>query len=157
MPNYVSMYRKDILFIYSFYLFIYILIIYGLSNFDHVLGVGSQTRVSGANSTHVPQVNSLAHYRLNYQVTLQEKQFIVDKFLGSYCNVWPFILDTLVKFKIDSEMGVLALRLCLRLWKIQTKLVRICRRFKYHLDSITDVIPLCALCHGSIFPGEIIF
>ena len=52
---------------YNKYLFInyntitnYILIIYELSNFVHVLGVMSQTRVSGGNRTHDPHANSLA-------------------------------------------------------------------------------------------------
>ena len=55
-----------------FYLFInyntntnYIPIIYELSNFDHVLGVVSQTRVSGGNRIHNPHANSLAHYLLD--------------------------------------------------------------------------------------------
>ena len=48
----------------------YILIIYELSNFDHLLGVVSQTRVSGGNRTHDPHANSLAHYTLDYQGTL---------------------------------------------------------------------------------------
>ena len=47
----------------------YILIIYKLSNFDHVLGVVPQTRVSGGNRTHDPHGNSLAHYPLDYQGT----------------------------------------------------------------------------------------
>ena len=47
----------------------YILIIYGLSNFDQLLGVVSQARVSGGNRTHDPQTNSLAHYPLDYQAT----------------------------------------------------------------------------------------
>ena len=62
---------------YNIYLFInyntitnYILIIYELSNFDHLLGVESQTRVSGRNQTHDPHANSLAHYPLDYQGTL---------------------------------------------------------------------------------------
>ena len=52
---------------YLFYLFInyntitnYILIIFELSNFNHMLGVVSQTRVSGGNRTHDPHANSLA-------------------------------------------------------------------------------------------------
>ena len=47
----------------------YNVIIYELRNFDHVLGVVSQTRVSGGNRTHNPQANSLAHYPLDYQGT----------------------------------------------------------------------------------------
>ena len=47
----------------------YILIIYKLSNFDHMLGVVSQTRVSGGNRTNDPHVNSLAHYPLDCQGT----------------------------------------------------------------------------------------
>ena len=51
----------------TFYIFTnYILIIYELFNFDHVVGVVSQTRVSGGNRTHGPHVNSLAHYSLDY-------------------------------------------------------------------------------------------
>ena len=59
-----------------FYFFIYYnaitnyaIIIYELINFDHVLGVGSQTRVSGGNQTLDPHVNSLAYYQLDYQGT----------------------------------------------------------------------------------------
>ena len=33
---------------------------YELSNFDHVLDVLSQTKVSGGNQTHNPKTNSLA-------------------------------------------------------------------------------------------------
>ena len=47
----------------------YILITYHLSNFDHVLGVVSKTRVSGGNRTHNPHGNSLAHYPQDYQGT----------------------------------------------------------------------------------------
>ena len=61
-----------------FYLFInyktitnYILISYELSNFDHVLGVVSQTRVSGGNRTHDLHANSLAYYPLYYQGTIK--------------------------------------------------------------------------------------
>ena len=50
------------LFIYYNTITNYILIIYELSNFDHVLGVVSQTRVSGGNRIHDPYANSLAHY-----------------------------------------------------------------------------------------------
>ena len=38
-----------------------VLIIYELSNFDHVLGVVSQTRVSSGNRTHDPNANGLAY------------------------------------------------------------------------------------------------
>ena len=61
---------------FIFYLFInyntitnYILTICELSNFDHMLGVVSQTRVSGENRTHDPHANSLANYPLDYQGT----------------------------------------------------------------------------------------
>ena len=40
--------------------------IYELSNFDHLLGVVSQTRGSG-NRTHDLHTNSLAHYPRDYQ------------------------------------------------------------------------------------------
>ena len=60
----------------SIYLFInyntitnYILIIYELSNFDHVLCVVSQTRISGGNRTHHPHANGLARYPLDYPGT----------------------------------------------------------------------------------------
>ena len=53
----------------------YILIIYELSNFDHVLGVVSQTRVSDGNRTHDPHTNRLAHYPLDYQATQKVTQF----------------------------------------------------------------------------------
>ena len=39
----------------------YIVIIYVPSNFDHVLGVETQTRHSGGNRTHNPHANNLAH------------------------------------------------------------------------------------------------
>ena len=47
----------------------YIRIIYELSNFDHVLGVVSQTRVSVGNRTQDPHANSLAHYPRDYHGT----------------------------------------------------------------------------------------
>ena len=47
----------------------YILIIYELSNLDHLFGVVSQIRVSGGNRTHDLHANSLAHYPPNYQGT----------------------------------------------------------------------------------------
>ena len=40
-----------------------------LSNFDHMLGVVSQTSVFGGNRTHYPYANSVAHYPLDYQWT----------------------------------------------------------------------------------------
>ena len=42
---------------------------YELSNFDHVLGVVFQTRVSGGNRIHDSHANNLAHYPLEYQGT----------------------------------------------------------------------------------------
>ena len=47
----------------------YIVIKNELRNLDHVLGVVSQTTVSGGNQTHDPHSNSLAHYPLDYQGT----------------------------------------------------------------------------------------
>ena len=47
----------------------YILILYELSNFNNVLGVVSQTRVSYGNRTQDPHANGLAHYPLDYQGT----------------------------------------------------------------------------------------
>ena len=68
--------NKIFCFNYFFYLFINyntitnnILIIYELSNFDHVLGVVLQGREPD-NRTHDPRVNSPAHYNLDYQGTL---------------------------------------------------------------------------------------
>ena len=46
-----------------------ILIIYELSNFDHMFGVVSQTRDSGGNRIHDHHANSLTHYLLYYQGT----------------------------------------------------------------------------------------
>ena len=43
---------------------------YKLSNFDHVLGVVSEIRVSGGNRIYDSQANTLAHYPLDYQHTL---------------------------------------------------------------------------------------
>ena len=48
---------------------IYILIIYELINFDHVLGEVSKIRVSGGNRTHYPHANSQALNPLDYQGT----------------------------------------------------------------------------------------
>ena len=60
------------MFTFIFYLFInyntitnYILITYELSNFDHVLGVVSQTIISAGNRAHDSHANSLAHYLLD--------------------------------------------------------------------------------------------
>ena len=47
----------------------YILFIYVLSNFNHVLGVVSQTRVSDENRSNDPHANSLAYYPLDYKRT----------------------------------------------------------------------------------------
>ena len=44
----------------------YILIICKLSNFKHVLGVVSHTRVSGGNRNHDPHNNSPANYPIYY-------------------------------------------------------------------------------------------
>ena len=52
----------------------YILIIYELSNFDHVLGVVLQTRVS---RTHA---HSLEHYSLDYQGTQIKKNLSLQPF-----------------------------------------------------------------------------
>ena len=43
------------------------LILYKLSN--HVVGVESQSRVSGGNQNHDPHANSLVHYPLEYKGT----------------------------------------------------------------------------------------
>ena len=47
----------------------YILIVYELNYFDHVLDVASQTRVTGGNRNHDPHAKSLAYYPLDYQGT----------------------------------------------------------------------------------------
>ena len=52
----------------------YILIIYKLSNLDHVLSVVSQARVSDGNQTHDPHTNSLAHYQGTQYVFIYYKQ-----------------------------------------------------------------------------------
>ena len=44
----------------------FILIIYDLSNLDHVLAVVLQARVSGWNRTHDPHANSLVHFKFNF-------------------------------------------------------------------------------------------
>ena len=44
---------------------------YELSDFDHVFGIVSQTRVSGGKRTHNPHANTVvAYYTLDYQGTL---------------------------------------------------------------------------------------
>ena len=76
MTNHVRMYVYSLysLFIYLFINYntitYYILIICKLSNFDHMLGVVSQTRVSGGKRTQDPYANGIAHYPLDYQGTL---------------------------------------------------------------------------------------
>ena len=52
----------------------YILII---SNFKHLLGVVSQTRVFGGNQTHDSHANILAYYQLDYQGTFISILFIL--------------------------------------------------------------------------------
>ena len=57
----------------------YILIIYELSNLDHVdHGVMSQIRISDGNRNHDPHANSLAHYPLDYQGTKFYKLFQIN-------------------------------------------------------------------------------
>ena len=48
-----------------------------MSNFDHVLGVVSQTRASGGNRTHDPHVNSLAYYPLSTIRSLRKSLQII--------------------------------------------------------------------------------
>ena len=55
---------------YNYKLYFNYACIYELSNLDHVLGVPSQTKVSGGNRTHDPDANNLTHYPLEYQVIL---------------------------------------------------------------------------------------
>ena len=55
---------------------------YELSNFDHVLGVMSQSRVSGGKRTHDPYANSLVHYSLDYQGT--PKVMLLSKILHNF-------------------------------------------------------------------------
>ena len=43
-----------------------------MSNFDHLLSVVSQTRVSDGNRTHNPHANNLANYPLDYQAILAQ-------------------------------------------------------------------------------------
>ena len=78
----------------------YILILYELSIFDQVLGVMSQTRVSGENSTHDPHVNSLAHYPLYYQSTpyIFIFRFSITHGVEVYCSttiwsIYPTVED----------------------------------------------------------------
>ena len=52
--------------------------LYELSNFDHMLGVVSQTRVSGGNRTHDPHANSLADYPLDHQGTRNNNNYNQD-------------------------------------------------------------------------------
>ena len=40
-----------------------------LSNFDHVLGIVSQKRISGGNRIYDPHANSLVHHSPDYQGT----------------------------------------------------------------------------------------
>ena len=49
---------------------------YELSNFDHMLGVKSQSRVSCGNRIHDPHTNTLAHYPLDYQANVIHIKFI---------------------------------------------------------------------------------
>ena len=49
-----------------------------------MLGVVSQTRVSGGNPTHDPHANSLALYPLDYQGTLLLKKNIFRIYVNHY-------------------------------------------------------------------------
>ena len=51
----------------------YIVIIYELSNFDYVLSIVSQTRVSGGNRTYGPNVDNPPHYSLDYEGTRRRR------------------------------------------------------------------------------------
>ena len=64
-------------------LFIYLLIVHERSNFDHVIGIVLQIRVSGGNRTHDPYANSLAHYPLDYQDT----QCVLHTYLHTECAI----------------------------------------------------------------------
>ena len=71
---------KFCLIFYQKYFFTnYIRIIYVLSNFNNVLGVVSQTRVSDRNGTQDLHVNSLVHYPLYYQGTRAKNIFKLAK------------------------------------------------------------------------------
>ena len=57
---------------------------YELSNFDHVLDVVPQTRVSDGNRTHDLHANCLAHYPLDYKGTIV-RDIILRYYLELYC------------------------------------------------------------------------
>ena len=64
-----SLYFLFILFINYNTITNYIRIIYDLSNFNHVLGVVSQTKASDGNRNHDAHAKSLPHNPLHYQGT----------------------------------------------------------------------------------------
>ena len=57
------------------------------NNFDHLLGVVSQTRVSDGNWTHA---SSLAHYPLDYQSTQKKKKGLKCRSCWIQTNFTPF-------------------------------------------------------------------
>ena len=89
------------------YLFInyntnYIVIIYELSNFDHVLGVVSQIRASSGNRTHDPHTISLAHYPLDYQGTLHI--FFISLYFTHFYNLFKYFYYTGTAFIVKSAL-----------------------------------------------------
>ena len=142
-----------------FYLFInyntitnYILIIYELSNIDHLLGVVSQTRVSGGNRTHGPHTNSLAHYPLDYQGT-QQIVFCLQTFLILTANtVITFSIWNKSSGKKSTVIGVcrlFSLTVChgtncfYRVLELLLINVRYWRYFKVSFYLLSFFIELC--------------
>ena len=91
-----------------------------MSSFDHVLGVVSQTRVSGVNRTHDPEANSLAHYQLDYQGTQLRGivvEMTIDCCMAASSSVeavkvwwttisWPCKIPSSLPYKIIYGRGI---------------------------------------------------
>ena len=69
----------------------YILIIYELNNFNHVLGVVSQAKVPGGSRTYDYHANSLAHYPLDYKDT-QALKLSFNKIRMTLPRLWQRLL-----------------------------------------------------------------
>ena len=73
-----------------------IFIYYELSNFDHLLGVLTQTRVTGGNRIHAAYANSRTHYPLDYQGTQKKFVYIFCCCKKNFDNGKPYLLLTSV-------------------------------------------------------------
>ena len=82
----------------------YILIMYELSNFDHVLGLVSQIRVSGGNRIHDHHANSLVHYPLDNRALYH--QYLFSHFILKIPINWFRVTKTICYHSIKSFIEI---------------------------------------------------